>query len=258
MIPLTLLIAVIVFGFYFFIRLAAKKKKGNVVGSINTTLLNKHVLFYQRLNEVEKRQFEKDITCFLKNTAITGVGTTVEELDKLLIASAAVIPLFYFDRWQYHNLEEVLLYADAFNMQYESSGSNNERNIQGMVGSGAMERKMLISKHSLRQGFSNQSDKHNTAIHEFVHLIDKWDGETDGVPEALLDKQYVLPWIDLIHEEMKKIATGKSEINAYALTSKAEFFAVAAEYFFERPKLFEEKHPELYHMLNEMFDVPGK
>lgn len=258
MIPLVLLCSVIIFSFYFFIRQGRKKKKGNIVDKINVDLLETNVLFYQRLAPAKKKQFEKDILCFLKNTAITGIDTTVEELDKLLVASAAVIPLFYFDRWQYHNLKEVLLYADAFNMQFESGGVNNDRNILGMVGSGAMDGKMLISKHSLRQGFNNQSDQHNTAIHEFVHLIDKWDGETDGVPAALLDKKYVLPWIDLMHEEMKKIGEGKSEISTYALTNKAEFFAVAAEYFFERPDLFKEKHPELYGMLNEMFDVPEK
>jgi MtfA peptidase len=258
MIPLILLIAVVAFGFYFFISQSKKKKRGIAVNDINRALLSEHVLFYQQLDANQKVQFESDILQFLSQTAVTGVGTKVEELDRLLVASAAVIPLFFFEKWRYHNLQEVLVYADAFNMDYESAGHNNDRNIQGMVGTGAMEGKMLISKHSLRQGFSNQSDKHNTAIHEFVHLIDKWDGDTDGVPETLLDKQYVLPWIDLIHEEMKKIAKGDSAINTYALTNKAEFFAVASEYFFERPDLFKEKHPELYQMLSAIFDVPDK
>lgn len=46
---------------------------------------------------------------------------------------------------------------------------------------------------SLRHGFMDQSGKHNTAIHEFIHLIDKTDGAVDGIPEALVSKQYVLP-----------------------------------------------------------------
>ena len=41
-------------------------------------------------------------------------------------------------------------------------------------------------------------------------------------------------------------------------SSEAEFFAVASEYFFERPKLFKQKHPELYAMLSVCFQQPPK
>ena len=117
---------------------------------------------------------------------------------------------------------------------------------------------MLLSKHALQQGFYNKTDKSNTAIHEFVHLLDKSDGDTDGIPHVLLDKQYVLPWINLAYEQMQQIIKGRSDINPYATMNKAEFFAVAAEYFFERPELLEEKHPKLYEILKEMFDVLEK
>ena len=57
---------------------------------------------------------------------------------------------------------------------------------------------MIISKNALRDGFSNETDKKNTAVHEFVHLIDKMDGAIDGVPEVLLQKQYTIPWLELM------------------------------------------------------------
>ncbi len=44
-----------------------------------------------------------------------------------------------------------------------------------------------------------------------------------------------------------------ADINPYGGTNKQEFFAVASEYFFERPKLFKQKHPELYKLLEEIF-----
>ena len=47
--------------------------------------------------------------------------------------------------------------------------------------------------------------KKNTAIHEFVHLIDKTDGTIDGIPELLLEKQYTIPWIDLIKNKIDEI-----------------------------------------------------
>ncbi|MNL83823.1 Protein MtfA [compost metagenome] len=57
----------------------------------------------------------------------------------------------------------------------------------------------------------------------------------------------------MIHEEMHKIEQGKSDINPYAITNEAEFFAVVSEYFFEKPDQFKSKHPELYESLSTMF-----
>jgi len=254
MIPLILLIAIGIFIFYYFFGARSKKMVNADVQEIDPRLLEENVLFYSRLTAEGKTRFEEDVRYFLSHTRITGIDTPVDKLDKLLVASAAVIPIFYFTTWKYHNLREVLLYADAINMHFETSG-DADRNILGMVGTGPFEGSMMLSKPSLRQGFSNQSDKHNTAIHEFVHLIDKSDGETDGIPDLLLDKQYVMPWLKLMHDQMQQIARGKSDIDSYAYTNKAEFFAVVAEYFFERPALLEEKHPVLYKMLCEMFEV---
>jgi len=255
MIPFMLLIAIAVAAAWFFSGQGKKMHSTNEPVRINTALLEQHILFYTKLSAEEKRQFENDVKGFLEEVKITGVDTIVEELDKHLIAAAAIIPIFYFKQWKYRNLQEVLLYSDAINMDFESAG-NADRNILGMVGTGSYEGMMLLSKHALQQGFDNKTDKQNTAIHEFVHLVDKMDGNTDGIPNVLLDKQYVLPWINMIQEQMHQIAKGKSDINPYATMNKAEFLAVVAEYFFERPALLENKHPKLYGMLKEMFDKP--
>lgn len=248
-----ILLLVAVYFIYFFTKRSRPVNADSTIQP-DRNLLEQHVLFYQKLDDAGKRQFESDVAFFLSRTRISGVDTDIEELDRLLIASAAVIPIFHFKKWRYYNLREVLLYSDSINHNFESKESA-DRNILGMVGEGVYNNMMFLSKASLRQGFSNTTDKHNTAIHEFVHLIDKSDGDTDGIPDLLLDKKYVLPWIDMIHENMQQIAKGKSDIDSYAFTNKAEFFAVVSEYFFERPELLEEKHPALYKMLAAMFET---
>jgi Mlc titration factor MtfA (ptsG expression regulator) len=210
------------------------------------------ILFYQRLSMADKARFLKKVNSFLQTVVITAVNTTVTDEDKILVAASAVIPMFAFDGWEYPQLEEVLLYNDHFNMGFETEG-NEDRNIMGLVGTGAYKNKMLLSKPALEEGFNNKTDKNNTAIHEFVHLIDAADGDTDGIPQILMDKKYVLPWMNLIHDEMEKMKDNLSDINPYGYTNKSEFFAVAAEYFFERPDLFEEKHPDMYKMMQQIF-----
>ncbi|WP_153797867.1 zinc-dependent peptidase [Foetidibacter luteolus] len=215
-------------------------------------LLMGHVAFYRSLDEADRLRFVARLQEFLGYTRVHGVNTSVDELDKLLVASSAVIPIFGFSNWHYHNLRDVLLYEDAFNSDDFTASAKD--NTLGMVGTGAMQRMMILSKPALRQGFQNDTDKNNTGIHEFVHLLDKADGEVDGIPEQLLHRQYCIPWLNEMNESIQEIKKGRSDINPYGSTNKAEFFAVAAEYFFERPGLFKKKHPELYELMEEAFN----
>ncbi len=214
-------------------------------------ILIRDVAFYNALSEDEKNRFEFKVHEFLLNCRITGIQTTVDTTDKVLVASSAVIPIFEFGDWKYSNIHEVLIYPSMFNEKFDTDGP--DRSILGMVGTGYMEGKMILSQQALKYGFKNESDKQNTAIHEFVHLIDKADGTIDGIPSLLLEKQYSIPWIDLINKKIDEIYEGESDINPYGGTNRAEFFSVASEYFFERPKLLEKNHPELYNLLEQVF-----
>lgn len=60
-------------------------------------------------------------------------------------------------------------------------------------------------------------------------------------------------WLDLVYEKMEAINNDRSDIRNYGGTSEIEFFAVASEYFFERPILLKRKHPDLYNMLSNCF-----
>ena len=215
-------------------------------------ILVENVNFYNALNGEEKARFEKRIQEFLLNYRITGIKTNVSDEDKVLIASSGIMPIFKFPKWRYSNLSEILLYSATFNDDYETKGKG--RNILGMVGNGPMEGIMILSKPALHLGFDNDSDKKNTALHEFIHLIDKMDGSIDGIPSLLIERPYVLPWLDLIKKKIDEIYEGKSDLNPYGATNEIEFFAVASEYFFERPKLMADKHPKLYAMLEDIFD----
>ena len=231
-----------------------QKKKVKVtqpVPPLLKTILQEQVPFYQQLNENRKTEFEERTIHFLTQVKVTGVKTVVEDLDRVLIAASAIIPIFNFQGWEYPNLNEVLLYPDSFDHEFEQQG--DDRNILGMVGSGALNQVMILSQFELRQAFINETGKNNTAIHEFVHLVDKTDGEIDGVPESLLNKQYIKPWLQLMQEKIKEIIDDRSDINPYGATNEAEFFAVVSEYFFERPELLKEKHPELYELLLKIF-----
>jgi hypothetical protein len=213
--------------------------------------LTDYVTFYAVLTEEGKDKFDARLQKFLSDVKITGANAEVEDLDRLLIGAAAIIPVYFIPDWEYINLREVLLYPGHFNTDFEQQGA--ERTVAGMVGTGNLENVMILSKWDLRQGFIHSNGSRNTAIHEFVHLIDKMDGTLDGTPELLLERKYIARWQDLLQQTMEQIRCGESDIDAYGATSPVECFAVVAEYFFTQPQSFRLAHPLLAGMLEQIF-----
>ena len=243
---LTLIILLILFAF----RIKRKKEFTHLPENYKE-LLNDYVKFYQQLNEEGKEYFEKRVEEFLAAVKITGVNAVAEDLDIILVAAGAIIPVYHIPDWHYINLHEVLLYPGAFNDEFEQRGA--DRSYAGMVGTGAMQNVMIITKWQLRQGFINNNDAHNTAIHEFVHLIDKMDGTMDGVPEIILERKYVDRWKELMQKTIEQMKTTGTDINMYGATNTTEFFAVISEYYFEQPDLLKINHPEVFQMLVKIY-----
>lgn len=248
-----IIVAVGIVCFFVFRSNDSKTENGSVeFPPVWRTILDRKVLFYHNLNADDKLRFERDVSRFLKNVKITGVNTEIDITDKLLVASSAAIPVFGFPNWDYTFLDEVLLYPGSFDR--ENTINSRDETITGMVGSGSMEGKMILSKPSLHRGFSNETDKQNVGVHEFIHLLDKEDGDVDGIPPTLLNKRFSVPWLQLIREKTEAIRKGDSDINPYGATHEREFLAVAGEYFFERPQLLQKNHPELYDLLERAFN----
>ncbi|MFC1747465.1 zinc-dependent peptidase [Pseudomonadota bacterium] len=225
--------------------------QSNALDEESSSILLTHVDFYRSLSESDRLSFNRRVKLFLDTTDVVGNGVEVLNVDRLLVAAGAIIPVWGFPEWHYFNLQEVILVPGAFNESSEFG--EDDSTIQGMVGSGAMSGKMILSQQALHYGFSNSQDKRNVAIHEFVHLIDMADGECDGFPERLTKYAYSIPWFDLVGRKMQETDETKTNINHYGGTNSVEFLAVVTEYFFERPTMFQRKHAELYKMLSHFY-----
>jgi len=215
-------------------------------------VLQKEVVFYRSLNADGRSRFQRELQVFLAEKRVTGIKTTVDSTTLVLAGASAIIPIFGYPEWEWDQISEILVYPGRFGPDFEIEGEDG-RNTLGMVGTGVMNRVMILSKPDLLQGFRNPSDKRNVGLHEFAHLVDKSDGTVDGIPGVGLDRRTIGPWIELIRRKMKEIEAGDSDLNPYALTNEAEFFAVATEYLFERPELMRIKHPELFSHMQRIF-----
>ena len=215
-------------------------------------VLQRDVTFFRVLPPAEQRRFRRQLQVFLGEKQITGIGVKADTTTRVLAGASAIIPIFGFPDWEWDQINEVLVYPTRFDGDF-AFGDERGHNILVMVGTGSMNRLMILSKPDLISGFRNAGDKRSVGIHEFAHLVDKTDGAIDGVPGVGLDRQAIGPWIELVRRKMVEIEAGKSDIRRYALTNEAEFFAVTSEYFFERPGVMQRKHPALYAALERVF-----
>jgi len=220
--------------------------------SEHEAVLQRDVAFYRVLAEEDRLRFRQQVTIFLDEKRITGIRCEIDVTVRVLTAASAVIPIFGFPRWEWDQIGEVLIYPGAFD---ESYGGGEHAHAIGMVGTGPMERTMILSKPHLLSGFQDPKDKSNVGIHEFAHLVDKSDGVIDGVPAMALPRDAMEPWMEMIRSKTAQMhGSGEADdIPDYAATNPAEFFAVLSEYFFERPHLLEQRHPKLYDTLQRIF-----
>ncbi len=91
-------------------------------------------------------------------------------------------------------------------------------------------------------------------IHELAHKLDMLDGHSNGHPPLHASMNHQL-WHDtletaFLHLRYRLAAGHKPELNPYAATSPAEFFAVCSEYFFAAPRQLESVYPEVYRQLS--------
>lgn len=160
------------------------------------TILKERVAFYAQLDEVERSLFEKRIQYFLMTKSIEGIEIKIDDTIRLMVASSAIIPTFAFPNYNYPYVKTVLIYPNSFDDKFQTQRYNGHKEfITGMIGSNFQNGTVILSQPDLVKAFEGLPHKENVGIHEFVHLLDKEDGDIDGIPQLLLNQAFVGPWL---------------------------------------------------------------
>ena len=116
---------------------------------------------------------------------------------------------------------------------------------------------LVLAWDAALHGARDPSDGSNVVIHELAHKIDVLDGRADGTP-PLPSRDARRAWAKafepafLAHRERAERGE-PSLLSDYAITNEAEYFAVATEMFFERPRALADELPEVYDQLKDFF-----
>lgn len=204
-------------------------------------ILAKYAISYQRRMPHERKRMERIVAAFVHDKEWVGAGIEVAEEMKVMISACAAQLLLGHPDLVLAHFERFIVHPDTY--RDHRSGRMHQGEVR--PGSGTI----VISWDDFVHGYAHSADAHNVGLHEFAHAL--WFENNNGIgEEGFLSQHFLHQWNAMAAAEIARIKAGApSFFRDYAGVNDAEFFAVAVEYFFERPLEFRDALPELYALL---------
>ncbi len=215
-------------------------------------LLEERFDFFAELEGDEREHFLRHLRVFMWEKDWFGAKDfEVTEEMKLIISAMAArmgrkLPIDVFDK-----VKEFVIYPGHYRHdedQYDHVATMGTAHHFGTV---------VLSWDAVEHGIAIPNDGQDTTLHEFAHMLDLTSGEFSGTP-MLADGRDYKAWARVFNEHFHMLREDPREldvIDTYGATNEAEFFAVATEVFFEKPKVLRRKAPELYEQLARYYEV---
>lgn len=229
-------------------KLARRRHRANPFPEPWLPHLERHVPFFCTLEAPLRERFLGDVQVFVREKDFVGAGgQEVDDEVRVVVAAAAVRLVLHLDVSYYDRLREIVVYPEAYRRPGEEEWILGEAHDWGTV---------VLAWQSVLLGLANQADGHDTATHEFAHVLDRAGGAFDGTPELRAHAHY-RPWALVMTRHYLALRRGgrraRKVLRRYGATNEAEFFAVATEAFFEKPRQMRKHTPELYAELRRFY-----
>lgn len=185
--------------------------------------------YHIKMNEKDKEEFRNRVQHFITNKQFESVDNiAITEEMKVLIAATAVQILFKRKTYYLSKFNTILISRD-FPIQLDKLRTN--RSIQ-------------ISWNEFEQGNKSVTDGFNPGIKIMTMALDL---EHQFGENKLFSESTYKEFNRLYKQEADKyILSRKSKYDSYSKVDRSEYFAVAVEYFFERPEHFQANQPAMY------------
>ena len=214
--------------------------------------IKQNIPYYQRLPEELKKQLHGLINIFLDEKLFEGCGgQEITDEIRVTVAAQACVLLLNRPTNYYPKLHTILIYPSAYKQNKDQPGM--------ILGESWQNGPVVLSWDNVKHGAEDVRDGHNVVFHEFSHRLDQEDGSADGAPILANSGKYT-SWARVLGGEyqkfLKKCYNGRrTNMDKYGATNPAEFFAVATETFFEKPRQMSRKQPELYQELKDYYQL---
>lgn len=221
--------------------------------------IDRNVPYAVRLSRTDREELERQINVFVAEKQFEGCGgLEINDEVRVTIAAQACLLTLRLDADYYPKLRTILVYPSTFVPKRPSlRPAWSQDRATATLGESWAWGIVILSWDSVLAGAANVHDGHNVVLHEFAHQLDQEDGYADGVPYLPRTLSYVT-WAHVLRDHfadhVRATNRGKPHVlDAYGATNPAEFFAVATETFFEKPRQLFDSSPALYEELRRYY-----
>jgi Mlc titration factor MtfA (ptsG expression regulator) len=247
-------------AFGFFRRRRRQNLRAQRVPSTWRPVLAGNLPVFRRLPPEDQAELLGHMQVFLAEKRFEGCGgLELTDEIRLTIAAQACLLLLHRETDYYPQLSTILVYPSTY-------VADDERHVEGPIWEEGGEYRLghtgqrlgvlVLAWDAAKRG-ALHPDGQNVVLHEFAHQLDFEDYATDGAP-ALATRAEYQTWARVMSSEFQALRAADEAgtptlLDPYGATNPAEFFAVATEAFFERPRALRARHPELYAELGKFF-----
>lgn len=236
------------------------KKMGLTAAQWETAIADWLVM--QRYQGAERDALRDMTFRFLARKNFTsGSGFQFTDAMCLKIATMACVPILHLGLDWYNRWRTVIVYEGGFipNRSHRSHDGVVHAKGPALSGEAWFRGPVILSWEAVNEAGGQVSfgKASNVVIHEVAHKLDMLRDGANGAPPMHPDMRpgewhavFTAAWDRLQHAYQHDQPL---PLNAYGLTSPAEFFAVCSETFFEAPQTMQEHMPEVYRLLCQFY-----
>ena len=242
-------------------RLRRRRLQANPFPENWLEIIRDNVVFFSRLSAADRAELLGHIQIFVAEKRFEGCGgLEINDEIRLTIAAQACLLLLHRKTDYFPRLFTILVYPSQYVAEETRQIQDHVWEEGRMVRLGETARQMgtmVLTWDAVRAGAADAADGKNLVLHEFAHQLDYENYASDGAP-ALATREQQLSWREVMRTEFTSLRAADETgiptlLDTYGATNPAEFFAVATEAFFERPRSLRGQHPKLYAELQSYF-----
>ena len=224
-------------------------------------ILERNVRLYSLLPRDLREELHGRINIFLDEKTFIGCGgVTITDEMRLTIAGNACLLLLKRDKQCFPGFTSILVYPDTYVAQEtRRDGYVVTEDASVRAGESWQRGPVVLSWGDVLHDTLGGHDGHNVVLHEFAHKLDEENTIMDGLP-VLRDPTHYREWARVLTREYESLQESvyygtRTVLDEYGAASPAEFFAVATETFFEKPRQMKAALPELYQQLKRFYNL---
>jgi Mlc titration factor MtfA (ptsG expression regulator) len=226
-------------------------------------ILEAGVAHYAVLDADEQSRLRDFVRVFAAEKSWEGCGG-LEVDDEVIVTISALAGLLVLGRTHryFRNVKSILVYPSTVTTPERSLGvfqipTEPVQSGVPILGEAILHGPVILVWDAVAKHARHPEAGHNVVYHEFAHKLDMLDGAADGTP-ILESREAMNRWVDVCSNEFnslrERVHKGKKTfLDAYGATNEAEFFAVATEFFFDKPVRMEEEEAELFDLLRDFY-----